>query len=436
MKISIKSTLPFLIIVHTAIWCVAFYLLSINDTYGLYTNFWDFLKNNQGEYYSTLLMGMIAFNIILSCRFYFFEKIFSGLDKVYVVHKYTGYFTIVLLLLHDAFIRGSRMHVTGFFSFAKDVANPLLWAFLISVFISALPHIPVVNKILKIPYHIWKYTHYLMGVLFLIGIYHSVGVNTLTFSNDTLSVYMYIVYVLGFAAFLYKTFFYNLIKNNREYAIDNIKDFGDTIEITMSPMGDKSIKNKAGQFAFFKFSEKEIEEVHPFTISNFIKEDNKIRLSIKSLGDWTSKLKSNITLGTRVSVDGPYGKFNSEKENNNTEIWIAGGIGITPFLAFLQDYKINNNLNKKINFVWSVKNESEAIYKEEIEKDLPSNINFILHDTSKVGYFKFENLKDKFTISENPKVYICGPAMMRESIIENAKELGVKDFHFEEFNFR
>lgn len=159
-------------------------------------------------------------------------------------------------------------------------------------------------------------------------------------------------------------------------------------------------------------------------------------MSIKTLGDWTKKLTEEIDIGVQVRVSGPYGGFVSEKENNNQEIWIAGGIGITPFLAFLQDYKLENNTNKKVLFVWSVKDEKEAIYKEEIEKDLPNNIEFILHDTNKSGFFKFENLKDKFSISDNPKVYICGPAVMRESIIENAKELGLKDFHFEEFNFR
>ncbi|MFO0743583.1 MAG: hypothetical protein U0469_00845 [Candidatus Paceibacterota bacterium] len=109
---------------------------------GLYTSFWDFLINNQGEYYATLLMIMIAFNIILSCRLSFFENIFSGLDKVYVVHKYNAYFIVLLLLLHNTFIRGSRIHPDGFFIFAKDIANPLLWAFFLAIFVSALPHIP------------------------------------------------------------------------------------------------------------------------------------------------------------------------------------------------------------------------------------------------------------------------------------------------------
>ena len=441
MKFSIK------IILHTFIWYIAFYFLALGDTFGLYTNFWNFILDNRGEFYSTLLMSMIAFNILLSCRFYFFERIFSGLDKVYMVHKYTGYFIVLLLILHDALIRGSRSHITGFFSFAKDVANPLLWLFLIAILVSALPHIPVVNKLFKIPYHIWKWTHYIMGVLFLIGIYHSIGVQTMTFSNQTLSWYMYVVYIIGTYCFIYKTFFYNYFKNKYKYFIKDIKNFDQVgvVEILLSPEDiNKTIKNKPGQFAFFQFLEEEVKEIHPFTISNQENENKEIRLSIKALGDWTSLLKNKIKINTKVLVDGPYGYFKSKKSENNLEIWIAGGIGITPFLAMLQDYKKENNLNKNIISVWSVKDELEAIYKNEIEENLPSNIKFILQDTSKMGYFKFESLlsdiKDNTSTDSvnknNISVYICGPAPMRDGIINDAKNLGIKNFNFEEFSFR
>lgn len=149
-----------------------------------------------------------------------------------------------------------------------------------------------------------------------------------------------------------------------------------------------------------------------------------------------------------VEVAGPYGKFISQKEKNNLEIWIAGGIGITPFLAFLQDYKKvntkNNNSNKKIIFVWSVKDEKEAVYKNEIEKDLPENIEFILHDVTKSGFFKFTNLESEIkNKSENENisttsVYICGPVGMREAIVKDAKNFGIKDknINYEEFSFR
>lgn len=441
MKIKVKWILFILITIHTFVWYVAFNILANNDTFGLYDSFLSFIIKNQGEFYSTLLMFMLCFNILLATRLKFLENIFSGLDKVYVVHKYTGYFSILLLILHDNLIHESRFQGFGFFSFAKDIANPLFYAFLISIFISALPNIPYINKILNIPYHIWKYTHYLMGFLFFFGAYHSVGVQSFTFSNNILSTYMYLIYNIGIIAFIYKTFLYNFLKRKYKYKVSGLKYFEEsqTLEIILENKEEnpkKYLENKAGQFAFFTFKEKGLEETHPFTISNTFNQNKELRLSIKSLGDWTSILKDKIKVETNVSVDGPYGYFLSKKENDNLEIWISGGIGITPFLAMLQDYKKQNNLNKKIVFVWTVKDGKEAIYKEEIEKDLPENIEFILHDTSKNGFFKFENILNKIIDKNNTSIYICGPAPMREAIINNAKLSGLKDFHFEMFNFR
>jgi predicted ferric reductase len=154
------------------------------------------------------------------------------------------------------------------------------------------------------------------------------------------------------------------------------------------------------------------------------------------LGDWTKDLFEKIEDNTNIIVEGPYGEFNSKKKKNNLEIWIAGGIGITPFISMLQDYKIKNNLNKNIIFVWSVKDKSEAIYKEEIEKNLPENIKFILHDTSQFGFFRFDSLLSQIRDRKKTSIYICGPIQMREAIINDAKKENFSDFHFEEFNFR
>jgi predicted ferric reductase len=450
MKTSFKFGLFIILVIHTVIWYLAFYFLAKEDIFGYYDNFFRFIIEKQGEYYATLLMTLISFNILLATRIKLLEKIFSGLDKVYVAHKYSAYFIFLLIILHNTLINSSRGQISGFFSLAKDIANPLMLAFFILIIISALPHIPVVKKIFNIPYHIWKYSHYFMGLLFLIGIYHSIGVRTLTFSNTTLSIYVYLVYTIGLVSLFYISIYFRFLKKKNTYRIFSIRKFENIscVELFLAPQSkkDKFIW-KAGQFAFFKFYQDILKEIHPFTISNAPNEKGEIRLSIKVLGDWTDNLFKNLNADIEVKVDGPYGRFISDKSKNNLEIWIAGGIGITPFLAILQDYKLNNNPNKKIIFVWSVKDESEAVYKEEIEKDLPSNINFILHDTNKLGFFKFANIEEKIkTLSfsnhskeeqyKNISLYICGPIAMREAIIIDAKKLNITDIHFEEFSFR
>lgn len=437
MKLSIKIFLPSIIIFHTLMWYISFFILKQNDIFGLYRNgFFNFILDRQGEYYGSLMMMLITFNILLATRVRFLEKIFSGLDKVYLVHKYTGYLTFILLLLHFFLVKGGNIS-TGFFKYSLWIANPLFYTFLASIFISALPNIPVIKKVLNIPYHIWKYTHYLMGIIFIIGTYHSVGVSTFVFTNPILMFYMFLIYWIGFASLVYKIFLYNFLKRKYKYKIINInsKNNNQINIFTLSPIKEnRKIVWKAGQFALFKFIKNGLKEIHPFTISNIVNDKGIVKVSIKNLGDWSSKLLENILENDNVIIDGPYGNFISKKENNNQEIWIAGGIGITPFLAMLEDYKKENNNKKEIIFIWSIKEKSEAIFKEEILKDLPSNIEFILHNVNEKGFFKFENYKNK--IKKDILLYICGPEVMRESIIKDAKKLGVEKINFEEFNFR
>ena len=82
-------------------------------------------------------------------------------------------------------------------------------------------------------------------------------------------------------------------------------------------------------------ADKILREPHPFTISSAPHEPD-VRLSIKSSGDWTQHLHEHLESGARAFVDGPYGEFNY-KTGGHRQIWIAAGIGITPFLSWIRD---------------------------------------------------------------------------------------------------
>src|SRR5690606_37760064 len=73
-----------------------------------------------------------------------------------------------------------------------------------------------------------------------------------------------------------------------------------------------------------------------FTISSAWRDDGLLRFSIKGLGDYTRSLPARLRVGDGVTVEGPYGRFDF-RPNGRPQILVAGGIGITPFLARLQD---------------------------------------------------------------------------------------------------
>ena len=74
-----------------------------------------------------------------------------------------------------------------------------------------------------------------------------------------------------------------------------------------------------------------------FTIASADHGDGVVSFHIKALGDYTGRLAERLRPGEAVRVEGPYGRFDLERRNRRArQIWIAGGIGVTPFLAWLE----------------------------------------------------------------------------------------------------
>ncbi|KAJ8572719.1 hypothetical protein K7X08_009230 [Anisodus acutangulus] len=120
---------------------------------------------------------------------------------------------------------------------------------------------------------------------------------------------------------------------------------------------------------------------HPFSVSSSpLDGKHHVAILIKVLGDWTEKLKRNILdlsveqsekepllqhkRKITASVEGPYGHESPYHLTYENLILVAGGIGISPFLAILSDifHHINDSkpcLPRNILIVWAIKNSDE-----------------------------------------------------------------------------
>ncbi|CAA0840064.1 Ferric reduction oxidase 7- chloroplastic [Striga hermonthica] len=120
---------------------------------------------------------------------------------------------------------------------------------------------------------------------------------------------------------------------------------------------------------------------HPFSVSSSpLDGRHHIAVLIKVLGDWTQKLERRISslseieaqtqqllqtnFGITASVEGPYGHESSYHLMYENLILVAGGIGISPFLAILSDvlHRINDGKPcrpKNILIIWAIKTADE-----------------------------------------------------------------------------
>ena len=425
---------PIIIGVHFVLWAIDLYFYQgttkevHSDTlfFGeLKGDLWSNSHRIMGEVFSSWVVTVFAANFLMATRAKWVEKIFGGLDKMYMIHRRSGVIAVVLLILHFLFVPRDLTEFTP----GKPMGFYALVLILIGVLLSAAP---VFKQ--KIKYHKWINFHKLMGAFYVLGIAHSLKVPTLTSQLPLVRTYVYGMALIGIIAWIYKAFFYNLFNKKLDYSVSSVKHFeNDTTEIQLIPVN-KNLAFEAGQFSFVSFEGMNKNEAHPYTISNHPSEDY-LRLTIRALGDYTADLQSSLIKGMKAKLQGAFGQFNFKKAKNKDQIWLAGGIGITPFLSFLKE--INNEYN--ITLVWSVKSIDEANYKDEIENisSQNPNLNFVLWDSETKGYFTMGKLYKSSTLG-NKSIFICGPEIMRESYIKQLLEKGVSinDIHYEEFSFR
>ena len=147
--------------------------------------------------------------------------------------------------------------------------------------------------------------------------------------------------------------------------------------ISAQPVG-KPLRIKPGQFAFLKVHKAGLREAHPFTVAG-IGQDGSVHFAIKALGDFTSSLRENLRLGDRLGLEGGYGHF-SYTRGGDRQIWLAGGIGITPFLAMVEAMPATQS--RQIHMVYCVRNANEAVGFQTLETTAQrvENFSYTLHD--------------------------------------------------------
>ena len=266
-----------------------------------------------GEVFSSWVVTVFAFNFLMATRAKWVEKLFGGLDKMYLIHRRSGIIAVTLLLAHFVVV---PRDLTAF-SPGKPLGFYALILILIGVILSAAP---IFKK--KIPYHKWINIHKLMGLFYVMGVIHGGMVNSLIKELPITRIYVFGMAFIGIAAWVYRAFLFNLFNKKLHYKISGISNLGfGMTEVELEPKS-KALNFLAGQFAFFNFPSISKKEQHPFTISSHPHQD-KLRITVKSLGDYTKDLDSKIALGDECFVEGPYGHFSSSyiKEKEQVSDW-------------------------------------------------------------------------------------------------------------------
>jgi ferredoxin-NADP reductase len=195
---------------------------------------------------------------------------------------------------------------------------------------------------------------------------------------------------------------------------------------------------KPGQFFFIKlpkllYADERGDQRH-FSIVNSPNDKRIIKMAARLTGSGFKKSLNELPLGTPVEIDNIMGNFTLPKNKSKPVVFIAGGIGITPFMSMLS-YVNEEKLNYNITLIYSNRSkESTAFFKELVGMTMKNtNIHVVFTMSDDIEWqgekrmIDSKFIKDYFPKPEKNLYMVAGPPSMVEAIAKELKAAGVTD---------
>ena len=405
--------------------------------------------------YYTGVMSFVAMTIgvILAMRLRTVEEWVGGLDKHYRLHKWLGiaaalfalahwlskkYKWLIELGIYDRQDFATPAGTIGFFQhnnffnpledLAKDLGEWALYALLL---------LAVLALWKRFPYRYFFKTHRILAVIYLILAFHTLilfgKVDWLTPVGILIGTLLLIGIPTAFIS-LFKKIGAHHRASGRISQLRLHEDGKITeVEVQLTTPWEG---HKEGQFAFVTFDPREGH--HPFTLSSSWQGDARLTFHIKQLGDYTRTLSRTLKVGDPVTIEGPYGKFDFSADPR-PQIWIAGGIGITPFLSRLEALaRAPKPPLQPISLFYSARDSDHALIEHVETLTQQAGVSLHLCISGKQPALTAHTIHENVPDFMSHTVWFCGATGFGEAIKRGLLEEGLpgRRFHQELFEMR
>jgi predicted ferric reductase len=138
----------------------------------------------------------------------------------------------------------------------------------------------------------------------------------------------------------------------------------DAVSIHMTGRHLHRLPTAAGQFLIWRFLTRPgASKGHPYSLSA-APDGTTLRITVKNLGD-DSRGLTHLAPGTRVAIEGPYGRLHAGVRTRRKVTLIAGGIGITPLRALLEELPQNPD---EVTMIYRAHSEHDLVLRTELEQ--------------------------------------------------------------------
>jgi len=391
-----------------------FLMLPFSNRWSPESNIW----RSVGQISGLLGMSFFAGSIILSVRTKFVDKLFGGLNFVYRDHHWLGTVGFCFLLVHPLALayRLALQSLTVAANFLiPNVTNWSIFLGIISLLLLML--LLVMTYFWKPTYHKWFLSHKFMALAYAIGWWHLLTIDSDVSISTSLRWYYYALGLTSVAVIIYRVIGVRKLVPRATYSVSKIIELSPGLWDIYLKAVTNPISCREGQFAWFTFINKNLRrDAHPFSVAGSNAQGD-LRVVIKALGDQTSNL-GELAIGDQVLVEGPYGSFGHKPDIK--QLWIAGGIGITPFLSLA----CSHSDKESVVLIHSVADASQNIFAKEFPNIRSASIKFIPWISAVRGLLNAEVINKEVPDWRERTILLCGPIPMMKSLRKQFVKFG------------
>ncbi|MFD5536928.1 ferric reductase-like transmembrane domain-containing protein [Streptomyces sp. NPDC127079] len=384
--------------------------------------------------YGALVM---AFQLVLVARLPWLDRRI-GMDRLTSWHRWTGFALLWTLLAHAVFISfgyadGAGVGpVTELIDLARTTEGVLRAVVALGV-ILVVGAVSARYARRRLAYETWHFIHLYTYVAVVLAFSHQVAVGTTFTASSAAKAYWYAVWGVALGAVALGRLVLPLWRNRRhQFRVSAVvPESDDVVSVHVTGRDLDKLGARAGQFFLWRFLTKDRWwQANPFSLSA-APDGRTLRLTAKAAGDGSAALR-HLKVGTRVFAEGPYGAFTTLHRQRTESLLIAGGVGVTPIRALLED------LEGHAVVIYRVGTDRDAVLYDEL-RDLAVAKGAELHLVTGPP------VPDKLAARELARlvpdiadrdVFLCGPPPMMNAVLRSLGDLGVPkpQIHFERFS--
>jgi predicted ferric reductase len=389
---------------------------------------------------------LVLIQLVLMSRSPYLDQIF-GQDRITWAHRWIGFGAIWLIVAHFVFTTVGYGMALASDPIAEAVTllttyPYVLWSAAALVIFVVVGITSVRAARARASYETWYLIHLYTYLAIALAFMHQLVVGS-DFINDPVArIYWIVLYVLAVGSMAIFRFGQpTLVSWRHRLRVANVVQEGQGIvSIYLTGKELDRLPVRAGQWFRLRF----ITPIgwwraHPFSISA-APNGRYLRFTVKDLGDY-SRLLQGIRVGTAVFVEGPYGVFTGATRSKARVLMIAGGIGITPLRALLEELPAARG---HLTLVYRASHENEVVFRNELDQLATLRGATVHYLVGRRGSREMPSdpldpraLRRLVPDLRNHDIYVCGPAGMMERVLSGLHWLRIPEsqIHYERFAF-